>query len=247
MKQRFNSESGIAIGVILFAIAIMAAVAIAMSAGSNSTSQTITIDRIASDVKTQGMLIVSKIRQCHSIWVDDQRAYCDNGVLTGSGNSRTGDTACPPAANAPYYLDCNGIDYTKNFYPQASSCPATPVVTTTTAVTAIQCPAYEPSVPVDTGSAKKNIWTGEYPATLPAPSGGMDVWYYVNGGDAGGRCIRTQPLASTVSDAGVQNGLALAAKSFTSNEMVYQPASASQRFILWITPPSGTVVPGCQP
>ena len=47
--RRFANNEGIAIGMILFIIAILAVIAIAMSAGNNTVSATITPDRVTAD------------------------------------------------------------------------------------------------------------------------------------------------------------------------------------------------------
>lgn len=224
MKQRLSSESGIAIGVVLFALAIIAVVAIAMSAGGNTMgSSAISIDRISADVKSQGDLILTKIRQCYTTATIDQQANCANNAWNA-------------VASAYTRPECNGtIDQTV-YYPVGAA-PAGILVSS------IVCPGYQ-------STDGTNLWTGNAPAMLPPPSSGLNPWYYVNAGDSGGRCIRIEPTAAALADSAVRAGLAQAANAYASNEYTYTPGSASQRFILWITLPAGGVAAanaGCKP
>jgi len=106
----------------------------------------------------------------------------------------------------------------------------------------------------------QSVWSGERPATLPPPTGGFNNWYYINtnatglGGSAsGGRCVWITP---TSSNPGVVAGLSKAASKFSSGtsctpscppEVVYDPASTSQKFVVWITLPSGSPNSNCLP
>lgn len=106
----------------------------------------------------------------------------------------------------------------------------------------------------------QNLWSGERVALLPPPTHGFGPWYYINtnnaglGGTAtGGRCIWTEPAVTA--SPGIINGLTKAATKFANSsvydsayEVIYDPASASQKFIVWITmPTSGTPVADCLP
>jgi hypothetical protein len=191
MSTRFNNNHGIAIGMILFVVALLGVIAIAMTAGSNVAGTTIVPDRVAADVKTQANLIRNKILECYTY-----------------GYER-GDLA--------------------DKYP-ASTGTGTPVED-------LVCPAYN--------AGTNNIWNGQSPAMLPPPTTGFDKWVYVNAGTAGGRCIRIQPTSGNANDQGLKNGLAQASSYFAANELVYSSGSGSQRFILWISRPSGTPSTDC--
>jgi hypothetical protein len=123
-----------------------------------------------------------------------------------------------------------------------------------TAVSAIACSG-DPS-------GMQNLWTGSRPALLPPPTKGFGNWMYINtnatglGGTAtGGRCIwiaPTLPNPNTVS--GIVTGLTKAATKFSngtsfssSNEVIYDPASASQKFVVWISMPTGSPDSNCIP
>ena len=217
LSERLSSESGLAIGVILFGLAIIAVVTIAMSAGSNTMgSSTITIDRVSSDIRSQADLIAAKIRQCYTTAVNDEVSSCTNNTFSAGVWSRP---------------SCNTIDRT-TYYPVGAS----PGIT----VTSVICPGYN-------NTDATNLWTGKFPAMLPPTSNGLNPWYYVNAGDSGGRCIRIQPLAASVNDASVKAGIAQATNVYSANEYVYTAGSASQRFIYWITRPSGAASADCTP
>lgn len=195
-NRRIASDAGIAIGVILFIVAILGVVTVAMSSGSSTVGSTISTDRVRTDIKSQANLIRSKILECN------QYSF-DRGELADKYPSSTG---------------------------------------TGTLVSALHCLAFD-----STGSTSANtpLWTGAHPATLPPPPTGMDSWYYKNAGASGGRCIRIQPLAPSVNDQGIKNGLSQAFSAFSSQEAVYDSNSSSQRFILWITAPSGAASADC--
>jgi hypothetical protein len=188
-NSRHSPQAGIAIGPILFVIAIMAVIGIAMSSSSNFTTSTITPDRVTADIRSQANLIRSKILECYT------NGY-DRGDLVDKYPASTG---------------------------------------TGTLVEALECPSYN--------SGSENLWSGQSPASLPPPTNGFEKWYYVNAGVSGGRCIRIQPTSA--SDVGLKNGLAQVATSFSTMELVYDPNSVSQRFILWITRPSGSPSTDC--
>jgi hypothetical protein len=198
---RIHGQSGIAIGIILFFLAMIAVVTIAISAGGNMTGSTITPDRIMMDLKSQTNLIRNKILEC--------------------------------TQNAAQRLDINftnpaGAGYVSPF----------PVSTGSgTAIENVECPSY--------GATVSNLWTGQAPLMLPPPPRGLEKWYYVNAGDMGGRCVRIQPEAGSAADAGIKSGIANTAGAFTSQEITYDPESSSQRFILWITRPTGTTSVDC--
>ncbi len=88
---------------------------------------------------------------------------------------------------------------------------------------------------------------------LPQPTKGFSEWTYINAGTTGGRCIWAQPASSSTA---VVAGLTRAAGKFnnsatvtTTHEVVYNPASASQKFIVWISMPqsAGDANANCTP
>lgn len=191
MTHRPSSQAGIAIGVILFVIALLAVIAAAITNSGNFMGTTLTPDRLSAELKSQANLIRSKILECYS------NGY-DRGDLADK-------------------------------YPSSSG--------TGTLVSALDCPSY------NTGA--QNIWTGQSAASMPAKPNGLDDWYYVNAGSSGGRCIRIQPTTASLNDVGIINGLTQASGSFSAMELTYDSGSASKRFILWITKPTGTASANC--
>ena len=89
----------------------------------------------------------------------------------------------------------------------------------------------------------QNLWSGLRPAQLPPPTSGFNQWFYTNAGTSGGRCIWAQPSGSA--STGMQSGLAKAASRFSSQEVVYNPAGTTQRFVIWITLPTGAADAHC--
>lgn len=197
LSRPFKDESGVAVGVILFVIAILAVVAIAFSAGGNFIGSTLNIDRVSKEVRAQGDLIRAKINEC--------------------------------------YKNINAIDHSGGDYYPTSNYPTS--TGSGTLVESLTCPTY--------GSGMDNLWTGQSPATLPNPPTGFEKWVYVNAGDSGGRCIRIQPLSGFVNDPSVKQGLVEAAGAFSGLELTFDPNSSSQRFILWLTKPSGAASADC--
>jgi hypothetical protein len=82
---------------------------------------------------------------------------------------------------------------------------------------------------------------------LPQPTAGFNPWFYINASaTGGGRCFWTTPTASNPKNSSIiVTGLTRAASKFnssatatTNSEVIYDPASASQKFVVWITLPS---------
>lgn len=208
--RRLSRRAGIAIGPILFVLAILGILAAVLSVGSTDFSVASIADRLTADIPAQANLIRAKILECH--------------LLYGTNN---------------------------NFdsYPQTSD------TVNGALVSSLSCTG-------DNNGSGSNLWTGLRAAFLPPPSTGMNAWYYVNtngvgqGGTAiGGRCIWTTPSVSNPSsNKGYVTGLTKAASKFTnstSNDgastVNYNPASTSQRFVVWITLPTGTPAANCTP
>jgi hypothetical protein len=84
---------------------------------------------------------------------------------------------------------------------------------------------------------------------LPPPTQGFNAWSYMDDSSNGnGRCFWTSPtVANPVNDLVVTSGLTRAAAKFNSStaysamtEVLYNPASATQKFIVWVTMPTNT-------
>jgi hypothetical protein len=215
--RRLAPDAGIAIGAILFALALIAVVSIAMSAGGGNIGNVISIDRVTADIKSQGLMITNKIRECYTNGYANKQLDCSNNTF----DALSGTWTRP---------GCSPID-TDALYPASTG--------SGTAIESVTCPSY--------GVGLQNLWSGQSPAMLPPPTNGFDKWYYVNAGSTGGRCIRIQPQPATVNDSGMRNGLIEAANSFSASELTFVSGSISQRFILWITRPSGAASADCSP
>jgi hypothetical protein len=100
----------------------------------------------------------------------------------------------------------------------------------------------------------QSLWADN--TLVPQAVTGFADWYYIDASATdGGRCIWTQPTTNNPSsDAAMVNGLSKATAQFSSgttysasNEVIYDPASTSQKFVLWITMPTGTPNSNCLP
>jgi hypothetical protein len=206
-----HPEAGIAIGPILFMLALLAIIAAVVAAGSGGFSVASVADRVSADTVSQANLILSKINECN--------------LKYGTNNNYDG-------------------------YPKSDEQDGT-------LVSQLECVG-------DTGTGlSPNLWTGARPATLPPPTTGFTPWTYINtnstgqGGVAdGGRCMWIEPTGKNpLGDEGVVAGLTKAANKFTNSpvfsntaQVTYNPESASQKFVVWITmPASDTPDPHCVP
>jgi hypothetical protein len=197
--RRFTQDSGIAIGPILFVIALLGILAAVIAAGTGDFGTASVADRVYNDVYSQANLIRTKINECNLKY----------------GTSAGGDGY--PAVND----DTVG----------APVCSLTCVGDPSTAEVGLDC--------AGNGMTEQNLWFGIRPTQLPPPTSGFQQWWYTNAGASGGRCIWTQPT-STPASQGVIAGLTHAAQQFSSQEVVYNPAGTSQRFVIWLTMPTGT-------
>ncbi|MBI3418868.1 MAG: hypothetical protein HY053_01870 [Proteobacteria bacterium] len=97
MKNRLALNSGIAIGMILFVIALLGVIAIAISASSgNFMGTTIVPDRVAHDMKSQANLIRNKILECYTYGYD-------RGELADKYPSSTGNGTAVDSLDCPAY------------------------------------------------------------------------------------------------------------------------------------------------
>lgn len=204
--SRLRSDAGIAIGPILFMLAILGLIATVMATNSGGFSVAGVQDRISADIVSQANMIRSKINEC-------QLQYLTNGV----------DNSAAPCLHDAY---------------PCSDQTALPGGGTN--VSALTCPGD----PLDGDGDQQNIWTGLRVAQLPPQTKGFSDWKYMNAGDAGGRCIWTAPSSGNTSS-GVVAGLTQSAAKFTSEEVSYLPASNTQKFVVFITAPTGSVNEHC--
>jgi len=209
IPARFSSAAGIALGPILFMLAVLGIIAVVISAGSSGFNTAGVADRVTADMVSQTNLILAKINECNLM-------YGTNANFDGYPQDTTGGSPGVLVSS----LNCSG----------------------------------DPSSPINL----QNLWTGNRVTTLPPSTAGFGSWYYVNtnttglGGTAtGGRCIYIQPTAS---GSGVIQGLSNAANKFThatsndgSSQVNYNPASTHQRFVVWVTLPTGTANANCTP
>jgi hypothetical protein len=201
---RFSSKAGIAIGPILFVLAILALIASVMASGNGDYQVASGADRITADVVAQANLIRGMINQCNMQYTI--------AVSTGS---------VAPSTD-PY--------------------PTSDTSSGTTAASLVCSP---------TGTT--SLWSDKL---LPPPTQGFNAWTYMDAsGGGGGRCIWTTPSASNPSASeATTSGLTHAATKFNSStaysaatEVIYDPHSSSQKFVVWITLPTGSADSHCLP
>lgn len=91
---------------------------------------------------------------------------------------------------------------------------------------------------------------------VPTPPTGFADWYYIDASaSGGGRCIWIEPNTNNPSsDGAMVNGLTKSTAQFSSgttysasNEVIYNPTSDSQKFVMWITMPESTPNSNCLP
>ncbi len=218
-EKKFHPSSGIAIGPILFVLAILALLAAVMASGGGDFQIAGAADNTTNNIVAQASLIRSTINQCNMQYT--------LSVSTGSIN---------PVASGDYY----------------------PAPTGATAVSALVCnPLWGVSATTPT------VWNDTILGNklLPPPSAGFNAWQYIDAWSAtpasdGGRCFWTTPTgANPKGNEATVAGLTRAAAKFNSStvyssatEVIYDPASTSQKFVVWITlPASGTPNSNCLP
>lgn len=189
--SRLPSDSGLAIGPILFVIAILGVMAAAMSSNIGSYSIIGNADRTSAEIISQANLIRTKINECNLKY----------------GTEDNGD-GYPPAAAA-------------------------------TLVSALTCTG-----DADDVTNGKTIWTGQRQTMYPPAPKGFGEWQYINAGASGGRCFWTAPTGGN-GNSGIVSGLGIAYKKFTSSEVKYISSSSTQKFVVFITLPTGAANANC--
>lgn len=209
-----SNEAGIAIGPILFVIAILGVLAMVLSTDRGGLGTAIVADRVTADIQSQANLIRTKIDQCNL-------QYASYAKLQENANA--------------------------SFIPLTDQYPSSDT-TNGTVVSSLLCD------PMGT----QNIW---FEASVPQPTAGFGRWLYINASSSGGgRCIWTMPtIANPANNSGLVEGLKKAAAKFTNQtscsnavtcgatEAIYNPVSSSQKFVVWITIPTGSPDSHCLP
>jgi len=198
--EKFSPNAGIAIGPILFVLAILALLAMVMASGNGDYQVASGADRITADIVAQANMIRSTINNCNMQYM--------MGVSTGT------------------YANVSDA------YPSPSG---------VTAVSALTC----------TPTGNSSLWGA---ILLPPATQGFQAWNYIDDStNGGGRCIWTQPNPTSTS-ASIVAGLTRAAAKFnsatsysSSSEVLYNPGSSYQKFVVWITLPTGTLNTHCDP
>jgi hypothetical protein len=223
---RFPVNAGIAIGPVLFVIAALGLIAALISSNIGTYSSASVIDRIGADLPSQASLIRTKIQNCN-LTLASSLAIANNNACDATPG--VCGTLCRTTA------DCQKLSTS---FPSTTNSP--PLVNT------LKC----------NGS---DMWAG---VSYPQATTGFSTWNYVANTAGGGYCIWTQPtMSNPVNNQPTIEGLRLAAKKFSNvatcngtttpctSEVLYNAASTSQKFILWIAPPtSGTAPdPACLP
>lgn len=96
MLHRPSTQAGIAIGAILFVLALLAVIAAAITNSSNFMGTTITPDRLSAELKSQAHLIRNKILECFT------NGY-DRGELADKYPSSSGNGTLVSALECPSY------------------------------------------------------------------------------------------------------------------------------------------------
>jgi hypothetical protein len=211
--SRFPSSAGIAIGPILFVIALMGVLALVFASNSGSFGTATTADRVTADINSQANLIRSKIHECY------MQSITTNQTITNNADNSTAPCAgstdsCPD--------ECEGDPY-----PCSDQ-------TDGTLVKNLTCP----NDPLTTDNIQQNIWTGPRNGLLPPPTSGFTEWRYMDAGAAGGRCFWTELAPSVTKNNGIVTGLMKVAAKFSTQEASYDQDSNTQKFVVFITLPS---------
>lgn len=200
--KRLHPSAGIAIGPILFVLAMLGVLATVFATGSGGSLGSASIaDRITTDIVGQANLIRSKISECHM-------QYLVNGDITPGGG----------CSNDPY--PCS--DQTDGSLVSSLTCP---------------------NDPLTGGGAEQSLWMGLRASSLPPPTKGFGEWMYINAGEVGGRCIWTAPTEAK--SGALVDGLTRAVTKFTGQEVSYDPGSNTQKIVVFITRPTGSVDSHC--
>lgn len=271
MRTLFASapQRGIAIGPILMIVALVAIIVAAFSQGSGDISGAMRADQMTAELRAQADQIRAKIQECVFITRTRATVALQADPVTGlmPADTRTDlqkgyeyptvGTVTAWASGANYSAG-NIVVQAGRYYAAVTSGAAGSTAPTHTSgsvsdgnimwdylgTTALQ-PVRFVECPRDP-AGRRNLWSGQRPATLPAPPRGFTEWVYVDHGDPmavnpGGTCIRIQPLPETASDMRVREAISKMVQRFAPSEVTYNPASTDQRIIIWLRrPQTGT-------
>jgi len=220
--SRPSPQAGFAIGALLFVVALLALLGIVIAAGGGGFSNAGMADRITPNITQQANLIRSVVNQCNIQFLA-ARALCNTTGTCPSCTLITGASCSVTVTNTDPYPQSTGSG---------------------TAVGSLVC---DPA-------GGQSLWTQ---TLMPQPTSGFTNWTYYDGQDSGGRCIWIEPSPvgpNYSGNTGIVQGLTRAANNFSNgtsfssaNEVVYDPASTSQKFLMWITVPTGTPDTHCYP
>jgi type II secretory pathway pseudopilin PulG len=220
-QVRFSANAGIAIGPILFVLALLGIIATVMATSSGTYSSAAVADRVASDIVNQANLIRGKINECNLRCLNNKALDQDSA----------GGLPCPNES-----------------WPDSVTSGANVASGTPVAVANLRCPAT-----LD-GSDYGNLWLYPEPTQLAPMTSGFEnnPWQYVNAGESGGRCFWTKPNTGNNNSGIVEALQRLKEKKFTAynvstkqGELNYNPADPDQKFVIIITPPTGTLDSNC--
>lgn len=209
---RFSSSAGIAIGPILFIIALLGILATTMSAGVGNMSTSSTVDRVAADIPSQANLIRTKINECYM-------QFLSNAIDNSGAPPYDGVAAC-----LHDMYPCS--DQTNGTAVSDLRCPGDTLVG-----------GNQQSLWTGPRPATLPPPTSGFGAWMYF-NGGSTKDLGVKGGE---RCFWTIPTGGN-SSAGVVTGLTRAAGKFTSSETNYSSASNTQKFVVFVTPPEAGVL-----
>lgn len=216
-RKEIDPEAGLAIAAILFVVALLGILTAVLVAGSSDFSTAGSADRISANIAAQAALIRNTINQCNIQY---------NADLSLCQSANAGQST-PPCTMTP----------ASDPYPQSG--------VNGTAVGSLLCD------PLGTQS----LWTQTRFPQVPA---GFAEWFYMDAeSSGGGRCAWVQPTPIGPDYSGrndIVSGLTKASLKFSTGttygpatETIYDPASASQKFVIWITMPTGTPDSHCLP
>jgi hypothetical protein len=204
--MRIAPTAGIAIGPILFILAILGAIASMISMSSGGMGMATGIDRTKMELSSQIQLVQTKIDECALL---NRRSYNeyrrDHAYDKDAPDFDPAAETLYPPADAP-----EGI-LVRNYI-----CPAT------------------------RDHAETPLWAGGVrQAFLPPPPTGFGDWRFVNNGESG-RCFFIQPESSKAAGSKtIREGIAAALKKMPKTAYSYDPASPTQRIVIWVTRPTG--------
>ncbi|MCL2473688.1 MAG: hypothetical protein FWF23_02115 [Alphaproteobacteria bacterium] len=262
LKHKIKSNSGIAIGPILFVIFILAAIASAIAASSGSFSSVAGADKISNELAFQANLIRNMIANCKMRWELGKRG----------GAVRVGQL-CPNPLGGGYPVFLDKIDDpddsdsdADNIYVKDLMCsPLAQIIINEHGECGVISASELEEMDIKGSASVESIWRNERShISVPLPIKGFHPWRYVNALDTnGGVCFWTAPLKPNPNNEALADGIMRAARKFRysfsveegidnkSGVVLSDPLAENspQRFIVWLVPPDEKehVDAGCDP